>query len=260
MQQLLGIGYSEEDEVNMDTNTVIVTGASSGIGLDVARGFLGAGANVVLNARNAERLSAAAETLKHQDRIALVPGNIGNPQTGVNLVGVATERFGTVDVLVNNAGIFGLKPFLENTEKDLDSYININLKGTYFVTQAVVRQMRKQQAGGSIVNIGTVLIAHPSASLPASAALITKGGVHALTTSLACELAADNIKVNAVAPGVIRTPIYGDADIDVLGTTALLNRAGEVNEITDAVVHLASAHYTTGVIMPVDGGYVHGRA
>jgi NAD(P)-dependent dehydrogenase (short-subunit alcohol dehydrogenase family) len=123
--------------------------------------------------------------------------------------------------------------------------------------------MRQQQVGRSIVNIGTVLIAHPSASLPESAALITKGGVHALTTSLACELAADNIKVNAVAPGVIRTPIYGDADVDVdvdvLGTTSLLNRAGEVNEITDAVVHLASAHYTTGVIMPVDGGNVHGR-
>ena len=246
--------------MNIETNTVIVTGASSGIGLDVARGCLAAGANVVLNARNAERLAAAAEFLQDPQKIAIVPGDIGNPKTGVDLVNAAVERFGSVDTLVNNAGIFGLKPFLENSEKDLDSYININLKGTYFVTQAVVRQMKNQQTGGSIVNIGTVLIAHPSASLPASAALITKGGVHALTTSLACELAADNIRVNAVAPGVIRTPIYGDADVDVLGTSALLNRAGEVNEITDAVLHLANAHYTTGVIMAVDGGYVHGRA
>ena len=246
--------------MNTDTNTVIVTGASSGIGLDVARGFLDAGANVVLNARNAERLAAAAESLERTERIALVAGDIGNPQTGIRLVSAAVEQFGSVDTLVNNAGIFGLKPFLENSEKDLDSYININLKGTYFVTQAVVRQMKRQAAGGSIVNIGTVLIAHPSASLPASAALITKGGVHALTTSLASELATDDIRVNAVAPGVIRTPIYGDADIDALGTTALLNRAGEVSEITDAVLHLANANYTTGVIMPVDGGYVHGRA
>ena len=247
--------------MNMESNTVLITGASSGIGLDVARGFIDAGANVVLNARNAERLEAAADALGHRDRIALVPGDIGNPETGVNLVNAAVQRFGSVDVLVNNAGIFGLKPFLENTEMDLDAYININLKGTYFVTQAVVRQMNKQEPkGGSIINIGTVLIAHPSASLPASAALITKGGVHALTTSLASELAVDNIRVNAVAPGVIRTPIYGDADIDVLGATALLNRAGEVDEITEAVVHLASANYTTGVIMPVDGGYVHGRA
>ena len=245
----------------MNRNTVIVTGASSGIGHDVARGFLDAGANVVLNARNAERLEAAADSLEHRDRIALVPGDIGDPATGVNLVNTAVREFGSVDVLVNNAGIFGLKPFLENTEVDLDSYININLKGTYFVTQAVVRQMKTQGSnGGSIINIGTVLIAHPSASLPASAALITKGGVHALTTSLASELAADNIRVNAVAPGVIRTPIYGAADVDVLGASALLNRAGEVDEITGAVVHLANANYTTGVIIPVDGGYVHGRA
>ena len=244
-----------------DSRTVLITGASSGIGLDVARGFLDTGANVVLNARNAVRLTEAAATLEHQDRIALVPGDIGNPETGVNLVNAALERFGSVDVLVNNAGIFGLKPFLENTEKDLDSYININLKGTYFVTQAVVRQMNRQMSeGGSIINIGTVLIAHPSARLPASAALITKGGVHALTTSLASELAVDNIRVNAVAPGVIRTPIYGEADVDELGRAALLSRAGEVHEITEAVIHLANANYTTGVIMPVDGGYVHGRA
>lgn len=247
--------------MDMNSNTVLITGASSGIGYDVARGFLEAGANVVLNARNADRLTTAAATLGHQDRIALVPGDIGNPQTGVNMVDAAVQRFGSVDVLVNNAGIFGLKPFLENTETDLDSYININLKGTYFVTQAAVRQMKEQEPTfGSIINIGTVLIAHPSASLPASAALITKGGVHALTTSLACELAADNIRVNAVAPGVIRTPIYGDADVDALGATALLNRAGEVGEVTEAVIHLADANYTTGVIMPVDGGYVHGRA
>ena len=191
----------------------------------------------MLNARNAERLAAAARTLGHEDRIELVPGDIGNPETGVRMVDAALDRFGSVDVLINNAGIFGLKPFLENTAQDLDSYININLKGTYFVTQAVVRQFRRQAAGGSIVNIGTVLIAHPSASLPASAALVTKGGVHALTTSLASELAADNIRVNA-----------------------LLKRAGEVREITEAVLHLAGADYTTGIIMPVDGGYVHGRA
>lgn len=244
-----------------NSNTVLITGASSGIGLDVARGFLEAGANVVLNARNVDRLTDAAASLDQQDRIALVPGDIGDPETGVNMVATAMERFGSVDVLVNNAGIFGLKPFLENTEKDLDFYININLKGTYFVTQAVVRQMKQQEpSAGSIINIGTVLIAHPSASLPASAALITKGGVHALTTSLASELAANNIRVNAVAPGVIRTPIYGDADVDALGAAALLSRAGEVDEITEAVVHLANANFTTGVIMPVDGGYVHGRA
>lgn len=104
-----------------------------------------------------------------------------------------------------------------------------------------------------------MLITHSMAGFPASAALITKGGVHALTTSLASELATDNIRVNAVAPGVIRTPLYGDTDVDAFGGVALMNRVGEVQEITEAVIHLATASFTTGIIMPVDGGYVHGR-
>ena len=242
-----------------NAKTVLITGASSGIGLDVARGFLENGSNVVLNARNIEKLTAAAKELGDESRIALVQGDIGDKETGENMVNAAIDRFGSVDVLVNNAGIFGLKPFLENTEKDLDRYIHINLKGTYFVAQAAVRQMKKQ-GGGSIVNIGTVLINHSVAGIPASAALITKGGVHALTTSLASELAADGIRVNAVAPGVVRTTIYGDADVDAFGGVALLNRVGEVEEITEAVICLATAGFITGVILPVDGGFVHGRA
>ncbi len=239
--------------------TVLVTGSSSGIGLDIARGFLEKGFNTVLNARNEQRLSDAARTLGNDDRIALVPGDIGDKETGEKMVRAAVDRFGGVDVLVNNAGVFGVKPFLENTEEDIDRFIHINLKGTYFVSQAVVRQMKKQ-GGGSIVNIGTVLITHSIAGVPASAALITKGGVHALTTSLASELASDNIRVNAVAPGMIRTPLWGDADVDAFGGVALMNRVGEVQEITEVVFNLATASFTTGVILPVDGGYVHGRS
>ncbi len=242
-----------------NTDTVLITGGSSGIGLDVARGFLARGSNVVLNARNSKKLSAAAEALGDESRIALVPGDIGDRETGEKIVDTAMERFGSVDVLVNSAGIFGLKPFLESTEEDLDNYIHINLKGTYFVTQAAVRQMKKQD-GGSIVNIGTVQLMHSMAGIPASAAVVTKAAMHALTTSLASELAADNIRINTVAPGIIRTPIYGDADVDAFGGIALMNRVGEVQEITEAVIYLATANFTTGVIMPVDGGYVHGRA
>jgi len=232
----------------MTTNskTALITGGSSGIGLDAARGFLEEGYNVVIGGRDEEKLKQAIKTLGDEDRTAYFAGNIGEPETGNKLVQLAIERFGSIDVLVNNAGIFGLKAFLENTEEDLDQYINGNLKGTYFVSQAAVKQMKKQ-GSGSIVNIGTVLIMHPSASIPASAALITKG-------------AADNIRVNAVAPGVVRTPLYGDADIDAFGGIALMNRVGEVEEITDAILYLATANFTTGVIMPVDGGYVHGRA
>jgi NAD(P)-dependent dehydrogenase (short-subunit alcohol dehydrogenase family) len=243
----------------MNTETVLITGASSGIGLDIARGFYEQGANLVLNARNEEKLIHATESFGDKNRIATLLGDIGDQETGKQMAQAAMERFGRLDVLVNNAGIFGLKPFLESTEEDLDRYIRGNLKGTYFISQAAVKEMKKQ-GHGSIVNIGTVLVNHPSASIPASAALITKGGVHALTTSLAAELAADNIRVNMVAPGVIRTPIYGDADVDAFGGIALMNRVGEVQEITEAVMYLASATFTTGAIIAVDGGYQHGRA
>ena len=245
--------------MGLKIKTVLVTGASSGIGLDIARGFLEKGFNVVLNARDEERLSIAKKTLGDEKRTANVVGDIGDPETGEKMVRAAVDRFGSVDVLVNNAGIFGAKPFLENTEEDIDRFIHINLKGTYFVSQAAVRQM-KQQGGGSIVNIGTVLVLHPTASLPASAPLATKGGVHALTTSLASELAVDNIRVNAVAAGTIRTPLWGDADVDSFSGTTLMNRVGEVGEITEAVFNLATSSFTTGVILPVDGGYVHGRS
>ncbi len=244
--------------MSTQTNTALITGSSSGIGLDLARAFLDKGLNVILNGRNADKLTAAAGRLGHAERVAVVPGSIADRETGEAMVRTAVERFDSVDVLVNNAGTFGAKPFVDVTEEDLDGYLNGNLKGTYLTTQAVVRQMQKE-GGGAIVNIGTVLVDHAMAGLPASAALVSKGGIHALTVSLAAELAADNIRVNAVAPGVIRTPIHGDADVDSFGGVALLNRVGEVKEITDAVLYLATANFTTGHILRVDGGYVAGR-
>jgi NAD(P)-dependent dehydrogenase (short-subunit alcohol dehydrogenase family) len=242
------------------SKTVIVTGSSSGIGRDVARAFVARGDNVVLNGRDADKLAAVAGELDAPERIAVYAGDIGSPTTGIELVRRAVERFGTIDVLVNNAGTFGSKPFVDVTEADLDSYLSGNLKGTYFTTQAVVRRLRAQQSGGSIVNIGTVLINHALAGLPASAALVSKGGVHALTTSLAAELAADGIRVNAVAPGIIRTPLFGAGDESSSGELALLNRIGEVRETTAAVLYLADATFTTGHIFPVDGGFIAGRA
>ena len=234
--------------------TVLITGASSGIGYGIAEAYLALGANVVLNGRNEKNLAAAADRLGNKDRIAIVAGNIGEKKTAEKLVEVALERFGSVDVLINNAGVFATKSIDDYSEDDLDSFLT-NLKGAFFASQAVVGRMR-EQGGGSIINITSILANRGIKAIPATAPMAAKGGINSVSNNLAIELAADNIRVNTIAPGIIKTPIYGlkDDEFDKLNSMQPLGRVGEVSDIVDAVLYLDNANFVTGVILPVDGG------
>jgi NAD(P)-dependent dehydrogenase (short-subunit alcohol dehydrogenase family) len=241
--------------------TVLITGASTGIGQAVARAFLNRDYNLVLNSRDPGRLEAAYESLGRPDDAVLVAGDVSDKAVGQQMVDAALEKFGRVDVLVNNAGVFSPKPFLDVEEADLDRYYAINLKGTYFSSQAAIPAMQAQ-GGGSIINIGTVLVDHAIGGFPASAAVASKGAVHALTLQLAAEFGTDNIRVNTVAPGIVRTPIHarnGIENVDDLAGLSLLNRVGEGEEAADAILHLATAKFTTGVVYPLDGGHSAGH-
>lgn len=240
----------------MNTKTAVVTGGGSGIGFAVAEGFLRSGANVVLNGRSEDKLKRASVELGQPDRVSIVAGDVTRAETANRIVDAAVKRFGQVDVLVNNAGIFHTKPFTDYTVEELDSFLGY-LRGTFVLSQAAVRQMRRQGQGGAIVNIGTVLAANGVHGIPSSAPIAAKGGITALTKNLSVELAADNIRINAVAPGVVPTSLYGDLtdeQLNALHTMQPLGRYGTPRDIADAVLYLANASWVTGVILPVDGG------
>lgn len=236
----------------MKTQTVIVTGASSGIGKEIARYFLEKGDNVVINSATASKLEETYRELGAGPNLAQVVGNIGDKATGESLVRTAIERFGSADVLVNNAGIFENKPFLDVDEAYLDRFLTTNLKGMFFTTQAVIPQMIKQH-DGVVINIGTPLVNLGLGGGPATAPVASKGAIHALTVQLAAEFGKDNIRVNTVAAGIIRTPMHGD-DADKQAGIHLINRIGETEEVAQMVYSLAKNRFVTGAIIHVDGG------
>ena len=241
--------------------TVLITGASSGIGFATARAFLGKGFNLVLNSRNPERLQAAYEKLGSPDTAVLVPGDVSDKAVGQRMVDTALDKFGRVDILVNNAGVFAAKPFLEVEEAELDQYHANNLKSTVFASQAAIPAMQAQ-GGGAIVNVGSVLVDHAIGGVPASTAITIKGAIHALSRQLAAEFSKDGIRVNVIAPGIIRTAMHlsdGVDKTDDLANLHLLGRVGESDEVADAILHLATSKFTTGVVYPLDGGHTAGH-
>ena len=246
----------------MKGKTIIVTGASTGIGNAIARLFIAKGSNVVMNSNNTDRLEKAYAELGKPTNAILLHGDVAQKETGEKLVKAALKEFGSVDVLINNAGVFSPKPFLDVEESDLDLYLSINFKGSYFAAQAVIPQMQKQQSG-TIINMGTVLVDHAIAGFPASAAVASKGAIHTFTRQLAAEYGKDNIKVNTISPGIIRSPLQGKIgveDADSLAGLHLLNRIGEVDEIAQTAYYLAQADFITGETINVAGGHTVGHA
>lgn len=235
-----------------DRKTAIVTGAGQGIGAGLVGGFLNKGYNVVATSRNVTQSLTASTSL------VLVDGDIGSQETAVSAVEAATTLFGTIDVLVNNAGIFRTKPFTEFTADDINALLSTNLLGFLYITQLTVKQMLKQKSG-NVVTISAALVDQPVAGVNASVSMITKGGLNAVTRSLAIEYAKDGIRFNAVAPGVVDSPLHKDDPKDFLKTFQPMGKIVEVKDIVDAVLFLAEADQVTGEILHVDGGAHAGR-
>lgn len=228
-----------------ERKVAVITGASQGIGAGLVRGFLDRGYRVVTNSRSIKP-DASADLLT-------VAGDIANPTIAERVIGSAVEQFGRVDTLVNNAGIFISKPFIEYTETDFSRKLSVNLAGFFHVSQRAVRQMLSQ-GGGHIVNLTTTLVGQPVKGVPSALASLTKGGLDAVTRSLAIEYANQGIRVNAVAPGIIKTPMNPPETHTLLVGLHPLNRLGEVAEVVEAVMYLESAAFVTGETLHVDGG------
>jgi NAD(P)-dependent dehydrogenase (short-subunit alcohol dehydrogenase family) len=229
--------------------TVIVTGASQGIGAAIVQTFLDRGYNVVATSRSVSKAGFAPSP-----SLLLVDGDIGQAATAEKVAQAAISKFGSIDAVVNNAGIFVAKPFTDYTADDFRSLVSTNLEGFIFITQLAVKQMLSQGTGGSVTNITASLAANPIAGLPASIAMITKGGLNAVILSLASEYAKNNIRFNAVAPGIVDTPMHEKNPKDFLKTLSPMGTISDSKEIADAVVYLTEARNVTGEVLHVDGG------
>ena len=235
--------------------TIIVTGASQGIGAGVVQAFLDRGYNVVANSRSITKSGTFSESAQ----LALVDGGIGDAAVAAKVVETAISKFGSIDALVNNAGIFFTKAFTDYTAEDFKALSNTNLEGFLYVTQGSVKQMLAQKSSGSVVNITTSLVVNPIAGVTVSVPMITKGGLEAVTRTLASEYAKEHIRFNAVAPGIVDTPLHKDDPKEFLKTLSPMGTISEVSDIVDAVVYLTEARQVTGEVLHVDGGVHSGK-
>lgn len=251
-----------------DRKVAIVTGGGSGIGLETAKRLHAENASILLNGRNEAKLHAAAKEIGPSDRVRILAGDISKPATGASLVEAAERYFGGVDILINNAGVFRPKPFGEISEEEYDWFLDTILKGKFFAAQAAVKSMRKR-GGGAIVNTGSMWALQAVGATPSSPYSAANAGVHALTRNLALELAVDHIRVNAVAPAVVETPVYStflsaeevSRVLPSFNAFHPLGRNGQPRDVAEAILFLASdqAAWITGTTLPVDGGVMAGR-
>jgi NAD(P)-dependent dehydrogenase (short-subunit alcohol dehydrogenase family) len=237
----------------LERKVAIITGASQGIGASVMEGFRQIGYGVVANSRTIGKAD-----IVHDAATLVVEGDIASPETADRIVSAAIERFGRIDTLVNNAGVFIAKPFLDYSEADFAAMVAVNLAGFFHMSQKVIPWMLRAGAG-HVVNITATIAEQPMAALPTSLATLTKAGLNAATRALAIEYAGRGIRVNAVSPGVINTPMHPPQLHDFLGGLAPMGRIGEPRDISDAVLYLEKAAFVTGEVLHVDGGASAGR-
>lgn len=247
---LVPAAHIEVNPMSKQQRVAVVTGASQGIGAALVRALRERNYAVVATSRTIQPSGDPG--------VVAVAGDIAAPETARRVVAEALQRFGRIDTLVNNAGIFIAKPFTQYTDEDFAAKIATNVAGFFHATQAVVEAMERQ-GSGHVVSITTSLVAHPNSNVPSVLASLTKGGVAAATRSLAIEYAARGLRFNAVSPGIIKTPMHPEATHAALAGLHPVGRIGETSDIVDAVLYLDGAAFVTGEILHVDGGQSAGH-
>jgi NAD(P)-dependent dehydrogenase (short-subunit alcohol dehydrogenase family) len=243
-------GSTKETSMSSERKVAVITGASQGMGAALVEAYRGRDYGVIATARSIKPTN--------DDRILAVPGDIADRKTAERVVSEGLARFGRIDTLVNNAGVFVAKPFTRYTEADYAALLGVNLTGFFHITQLAIAEMEKRHSG-HVVQITTSLVDHANSHVPSVLASLTKGGLSAATKSLAIEYAKVGIRVNAVAPGVIKTPMHPVETHAQLAEMHPLGRMGEISDIVGAILYLESATFVTGETIHVDGGQSAGH-